>query len=126
MWHTDVFTSLRVEYGYVGFALAVEVEGGCLGDFSYGIAHCCHEDLPDHLLVLKFYLGLDGMDIDIDVLGVDGEVDEIGHLVAIGQKTVEGCEDCLMEIGMLHIAPVNEEILVEPLAAGRLGFAYEA
>ena len=62
------------------------------------------------------------MDIDIDVLRTNGKVDEVRHMVAGRNESLVGLLDGLVEIRVLHEAPVDEEILVGALLAGSLRF----
>ena len=66
------------------------------------------------------------MDVHVNVVGVYIEVDKVRHLLAFGHKTVVRHHYCLMKIRMLHVATVNEEVLVSALLACRFGFAHEA
>ena len=84
------------------------------------------QDLPDGLLVLELYLGLGGVYVDVDVLGVHVEVDEVGHLLARGDEAFVGFHHGLVEVGVAHVATVDKEVLVRPLLAGGLGLGHEA
>ena len=66
------------------------------------------------------------MDVHIDVLCRYFEVEEVRHLFSLRDETVEGGQDGLVEIGMLHVTLVDEEILMRCFLAGGLGLAYES
>ena len=85
-----------------------------------GFAHGSLENLEDGGIVLKLNLRLLRVDIDVQFRGIHGEIDEEGHLVALGNQTVEGRHDSLGEIGVAHVATVGEEELCTPffLCAG--------
>ena len=100
-----------VENGNLRFGLRVEVDGGNVVEFAHRILDGCHEDLPDGLLVLKLDLALGGMDVDVDVLRAHGEIEEIGHLLIGGNQSVECRDHRLVEVGMAHVATIDEEIL---------------
>ena len=66
------------------------------------------------------------MDIDVDILGLDGEVDKVRHLIAFGYESLVSRHNSLMKIRMLHITSVNEEELACALLACRLWLAHVA
>ena len=110
----------------VGAPLSIEINLGYLAELSDGILDGGGEDLPEGLFVLELDLGLGGVDIDIDVGGADVEIEEIGDVEAGRDETVVGLLDSLMEIGVAHIAAIDEEILGGSLLAGGLGLGGEA
>ncbi len=115
-----------IENGNVGLALGVKLDGRRVVEHPHGILDRCHQDLVDGLLVLKLDLGLGGMDIHVDILGVDIEIEEIRYLVALRHQPLVGRHHRLVEIGVTHVASVDEEILVSTLFLGRLGLAHKA
>ena len=115
-----------VEDGDVGLALDIEVDGGDVAETAEGVAHGGGEHLPDGLLVLELDLGLRGVDVHIDGGGIDIDIEEIGRLHALGNETVVGGDDGLMEIGVAHVTAVDEEEIVTALLTGGLGLAHEA
>ena len=66
------------------------------------------------------------MNIHIDIGCRHFEIDEIRHLLSNGNKSVESALNSLVEIRMLHIAPIYEEILMSPFLLGRLRFSHKA
>ena len=110
----------------VGLALGVELNGCHIAEHSDRILHGCGKYLPYRGFVLKLDFGLGGVYVYVDVFGFDGEVDEIRHLVALGYESFVGCHHRLVEVGMLHVAAVDKEVLARSLASCRLGFAYES
>ena len=66
------------------------------------------------------------MDIDVDVLGVYVKIEEIGHLLPLRHQPVVGRHDSLVEIGVLHVSPIDKEILMGSLLLGRLGLPDKA
>ena len=110
----------------VGLALGVEVYLRNLAELADGILDGGIENLPDGLLVLKLDLGLRGVDVHIDVVGADIEIYKIRYVRAREYQSLVGLLHGLVEIGVLHIAPVDEEILVGTLLAGGLGLGGEA
>ena len=66
------------------------------------------------------------MDVHVNVVGVYIEVDKVRHLFAFGHKTVVRHHHCLMKIRMLHVATVDEEVLVGALLTRRLGLTHKA
>ena len=65
MWHPNVALRLRVEHWDIWFSLSIKIERGYLAELTHRITHGSHENLPYHLLVLKLYLCLDWMYINI-------------------------------------------------------------
>ena len=110
----------------VGAPLGIEVDGRHLTEPADGILDRSGEDLPERLFVLELNLGLRRMDIDIDVGRSHVEIQEIRRLHPLGQQPFVGTDDSLMEVRMLHIAAVDEEILVSALLARCLGLPDEA
>ena len=72
-----IFIAVRVKDGDVGLVFLIEIQRLCAGIAAYGIAYRCHDNLPDGLLVVEFYLGLYGMYVDVDALRVHREIQEI-------------------------------------------------
>ena len=66
------------------------------------------------------------MYVDVDVGRRHVEVDEIGHLLVGGYQSREGLLHGTVEIGMPHIAVVDEEVLLQAALARSLGLAHEA
>ena len=66
------------------------------------------------------------MDIHINVARIHIEVEKIGHLLAHGNEALVGLHHSFVEIGMLHIAPINKEILVRTFFACCLRFAHKS
>ena len=66
------------------------------------------------------------MDVDVDVLGVDIKINEVWHLLALGNQAFEGRHDRLVEIRMPHVSAINKEVLLGAFLAGTLGFAHKA
>ena len=60
------------------------------------------------------------MNVHVDVGGLDVEIDEVRHLHPLRHKTVVGRNDSLVEIRVLHIAAIDEEIVLPALLAGGL------
>ena len=116
----------RVKDGNVRLSLGVKVYRRHVVEPPYGVLDGGQEHLPHGLLVLELYLSLGRMYVYVDVLGVDVEVDEIWNLLSYGQNALVGGHYGLVEIRMLHIAPVDEEVLVGTFLARRLWLADEA
>ena len=64
------------------------------------------------------------MDVDIDIGWLDSEIDEVWHLFAHRYESLEGCHHRLVEVGMLHVAPVDKEILLGAFLLGCFGLAH--
>ena len=103
----------------------VEINGRGESELTQRLAYGRHEDLEDRLLVGKLDLRLGGVYIDIDGLGRDVKIDEERRLVIRRQHTRISGLDGFLEIGVTHIPPVDEEILLR-LAGGALGLDHEA
>ena len=112
--------------GDVGAVGHVEVNGGGHVAAAKDLAHGCHEDLPDGLLVFELDLGLGGVYVDVDARGVYVEVEEVGDLFALRYQVGIGLHHCLVEVGVAHVAAIDEEEAVGTLLAGTLGGTYAA
>ena len=99
---------------------------GNLTELSYCILDGGRKNLPDSLLVLELNLCFGGMNVDINRGRADFEVYEIRYVRTIGYQSVVGLHDGLMEIGVLHEAPVDEEVFVGTFPSGCLGFGGKA
>ena len=66
------------------------------------------------------------MDIDIDRTRIDVQIDEIIGLGTFGNKILIALHDSLVEIGMLHEAVVDKEILQRAFLASRVRLTDEA
>ena len=117
---------MLLEGGDVRTALNIEFDGGHGIEAPQRIADGSLEYLPDGRVVLKLDFCLRGMYVHIDVLGRHIKIEEIGHLLALGDEMGVGFHHRLVEIGMSHEAPVDEEELMGSLLASRLGLAHEA
>ena len=82
--------------------------------------------MPACRLILKLYLSLGRMDIDIDRTRVDCQIDEIIGLAAFGDEILITLHDSFMEIRVLHEAAVDEEILQRAFLASRFRLTDEA
>ena len=51
------------------------------------------------------------MNVHVDVRGVDGEVYEVRYLFAFGHESLVGGHNGFVEVGVLHVAAVDEEEL---------------
>ena len=117
---------VRVEDGNVGASLIIEVEGSHLAEHAYRLFYCSHQHVGNILLVFKFYLGLCGMNVYVDVFGGHVKINKVGHLFAFRHQAVVGVHHHFMKIGMLHVASVYEEELSQTLFLCAFGFAYKA
>ena len=97
--------------GDVEGALGVEVDAGHGVELAERLADGRGEDLPDGLLVLELDLGLGRVDIHVDAGGVEGEVDEVVGQLAGRCQALVSLRDGLMEIGVAHVAAVDEEVV---------------
>ena len=66
------------------------------------------------------------MDVNVYILGWDGEVKEVLWLIACRDEVLVGQADGLMEVGMADEAVVDEEILLRSLLERSRGGADEA
>ena len=66
------------------------------------------------------------MDIHVNVSRVYLEIYKIRYVRARENQSFVCLLDCLMEISMLHIAAVDEEVLMGALLTGRLRFGHKA
>ena len=82
--------------------------------------------MPDGLFVLELDFRLCRVYIHVDIGRINLEIDEIRHLHSCWHETVVGIQDRLVEIGMFHEAPIDEEIVVRTLLPGRLRFTDES
>ena len=85
-----IFVGIREEYGNVGLVFLVEVQRLGASIASDGIAHSSHDNLPDGLLIVEFYLCLYRMYVDINALRLYRKVQEIGNLLSFGNEPVIG------------------------------------
>ena len=108
---------VRVEDGNVGASLIIEVEGSHLAEHAYRLFYCSHQHVGNILLVFKFYLGLCGMNVYVDVFGGHVKINKVGHLFAFRHQAV---------VGVHHVASVYEEELSLTLLLCAFGFAYKA
>ena len=123
-WHDDILRA--VEYRDVRPSLCVELYGRNGVVSSYCLPHCRCQNLPYGALVLEFYLCLSGVNVDVYEVGLDIEVYEVWHLLALRHKSLVCRHDSLVERGMAHIASVDEEVLLDVLLMSRLRFAHES
>ena len=122
----DVCLRHCAECRNVGLPFGVELYRRHIVEHTHGVAHGCCENLPHRLLVLEFNLGLRGVDVHVDVRRVDCEVYKIRYLFAFGHESFVGGHDGFVEVGVLHVASVDEEELACALLSCRLGLAYES
>ena len=52
------------------------------------------------------------MDVDINIVRIDGKEQEVRHLLALRNEPLKCSSNSLVEIWMPHVASVDEEILV--------------
>ena len=107
-------------------SLGVEVYRRDIAELTDAVVDGSSEYLPYRLFVLKFYLGLGGMYVHVDVTCRHGEIDEVRHLHAHCNHSLKGIHHRLVEIGVLHISAIDEEILLRSLLLCRFRFAYES
>ena len=117
---------LRLEDRDFWAPLSIELQHWHSIGLSEDLSHGSHKNLPDGLFVLKLYLSLGGMDVHINFSGVHFEIEEIGHLHVAGDNLAESLRHCLGEIGVAHVASVDEEVLVGALLACRLRLAHKS
>ena len=65
------------------------------------------------------------MDIDVNVLGVDIEIKEVRHLLALRHKTLIDGHHGLAEIRMTHVAAIDKEKLLQPFLLSRLRLTHK-
>ncbi len=82
--------------------------------------------MPAGILVFELDLGLGGVNVHVDGGGVYGEVEEVVGLFTFAQDVAIALHDCLVEVGVLHVAVVDEEVLQGSLFARRLGLPHKA
>ena len=117
---------VRVEDRNVGASLIIEVECCHLTEHANRLFYCGHQHVGNILLVFKFYLGLCGVNVYVDVFGGHLKINKVGHLFAFRHQAVVGVHHHFMKIGVLHIASVYEEELSQALLLCAFGFAYKA
>ena len=118
--HVDA-VAFRVEDGNVRASLGVEVNGWYLTETADGVLDGGCEYLPDALLVLELDFGLCGVDVHVDVSRVEVEIDEVRHLHPFRYEPLEGIGYCLVKVGVLHVAPVDEEEVMNTLFSADSG-----
>ena len=106
-----------------GTPLHIEIDGGNGIETPQCLPHGSKEYLANGLLVLKLYLRLCGMDVDINRGRVYLQEEEIGHLVGGRNQFGKSLLHRLVEIRMAHIATIDVEELADTLLACRLGLA---
>ena len=124
--HFDIAKPSCIVSRYVGTPFHIEVYGGHSVELAQSIADASKDDAPDLRLVLKLNLRLCWMYVDINIGRIDLEVDEVRHLVAVGNEMAEGFHHCVMETRMSHEAAIDEKELRGTFLACCLGFAHEA
>ena len=72
----------------IGFAKGIEVDRRHIVEFPDSLLDSRRQDLPDGLFVFKFDFRLCGMDVDVDIRGVDVEIDEERHLFALWHQSL--------------------------------------
>ena len=118
--------SLRVKQRYVRLSFRIEVDGWYFAELTNAVVDCGSENLPYSLLVLELYLGLGGMDINVNISCRHGEIYEIRHLRSHGNHPLVGVHHRLIEIRVLHISSVDKEILLRPLLLSRLRLTHKS
>ncbi len=88
--------------------------------------HPRHKQRPYLILILEFYLILRRMDIDIYRGRIYLEFEEVAGLGVRGHKAVEAAEYRLMEVGMPHVAAIDDEELQRIAPACELRARHEA
>jgi len=124
LWGVGV--AVRVVRRDIDGAGLVEVDDGDFAEASKGLAYGGGEDLPYWEFVLELDFCLCGMNVDVDGLWLDGELEEVVGLFVVGDELVVTGEHGFMEIGMAHIASVDEEVLEVVAFACVFGFGDEA
>ena len=66
------------------------------------------------------------MNIHIYILWGDREIDEVRNLLASRNEAFKWRHDRLVKVGMLHIAPIDEEKLLGTFLPGGLRFPHKA
>ena len=120
--HTRIFRIIDRDFRA---PLSIEINGGNFVENSNGFLYSRGKYLPNSLFIFKFDFSLRWMDIHINVLSRHFKIDEIRHLFTHRYQSVKSRQHSLIEIRMLHIAPIGKEILMNTLFAGRLRFTYE-
>ena len=105
----------RTKRGHVYLSLAVEIDRRDEVELTKRLPHSCQQDLEDTLFVGELNLGLRRVDINIDSLGCDVEIDEIGGSLVSKKHSLIGGHHRLMKIRVLHVSAVDEEILGQTL-----------
>ena len=116
----------RLKRGQVRHVLRIKVDGRDGTEPAQRLLHRRRQDLPDGLLVLELYLRLCRVYVHIDIRRVHLEIHEVRHLLALGNQVLVSIHHSLVEIRVPHVPPVDEEVLVRPFLAGRLGLGHEA
>ena len=98
----------------------VEIYLGRAAAFAKHLSYRRVEQVPDYLIVFKFYFCFLRVYIDIDAGGVNGEKDkENGHQIASDQF-FECRVDGTAQRGITHVAGISEkELLAGPTPCGR-------
>jgi hypothetical protein len=115
-----------VIHWYLWLTLGIKLYLWYLTELTDGIMDGSCQNLPDGLFVLKLDFRLCRVYVHIDVSRVDLEIYKIRNVRARRYQTIVGLSHRLMERRMLHIAAVDEEILVGALLARCLGLPDEA
>ena len=92
-------------------------------ELPHRLFHGSREDLPNGLFVFKLDFRLGGMDVHVNIGGVDIDIEEEGHLFAHWHQALKGSHHRLCEIVVFHVSPVGEEKLVGALPFRRFGLS---
>ena len=112
--------------GNIRTALRVEVNLGDGTELSDGILDGSGENLPDGLFVLELDFCLRRMDVDIDIRRIHFEIYKIRYVRAHGNQSFISLLHRLVEVGVLHVASIDEEEFRNTLLACRLRFGGKA
>lgn len=98
-----------------GAIFRVEIQGRNGIELAQCLAHGGKKYLPNRTVVFKLDFSFRRMYVYIYLRRVYLEIYKIRHLFIVGNQTLVGCHDGLGEIRMLHVAAIDEEILMETL-----------
>ncbi|CDB11697.1 unknown [Bacteroides sp. CAG:633] len=106
------------------FRVEVDLRNGT--ELTQRLLDCRRQNLPDGLFVLELDFGLGRMNVHIDIGRIDLKINEIRNLLAGRNQLLVSLHHCLVKIGMTHVTPVHEEILMCPFLACRLRLGHIA
>ncbi len=117
---------VAIASGVKGHHVLREVDGRSLCELAYGSLDRSLKNGAYRGFLLKLYLALGGMDIDIDGGRIHFKFEEITWLRVVRDYILVACHEGAVKPGVTHVAPVDYEKLQRPPAPCMTRVAHKA